>query len=127
MNTTIELIEDIRAGKMVILMDDEHRENEGDLVMAASLTRAEDINFMASYGRGLICLTLTHERCQQLRLPLRSIAACARTVPISPCRLRRPRGSVRVFLLLIGHGRYKLRSTHKPNPMILFSQGIYSP
>lgn len=70
MNTTTELIEDIRAGKMVILMDDEGRENEGDLIMAASLTRAEDINFMASYGRGLICLTLTRERCQQLRLPL---------------------------------------------------------
>lgn len=70
MNTTAELIEDIYAGKMVILMDDEGRENEGDLIMAASLTRAEDINFMASYGRGLICLTLTRERCQQLRLPL---------------------------------------------------------
>ena len=70
MNTTAELIEDIRAGKMVILMDDEGRENEGDLVMAASLTRPEDINFMASHGRGLICLTLTRERCQQLRLPL---------------------------------------------------------
>ena len=55
---------------MVILMDDEGRENEGDLIMAASLTRAEDINFMASYGRGLICLTLTRDRCQQLRLPL---------------------------------------------------------
>ena len=70
MNTTAELIDDIRAGKMVILMDDEGRENEGDLIMAASCTRAEDINFMASYGRGLICLTLTRERCQQLRLPL---------------------------------------------------------
>ena len=70
MNTITELIEDIRAGKMVILMDDEGRENEGDLIMAASLTRPEDINFMASYGRGLICLTLTPERCRQLRLPL---------------------------------------------------------
>lgn len=70
MNTTEELIEDIRQGKMVVLMDDEDRENEGDLVMAASHTRPEDINFMARYGRGLICLTLTRERCQQLRLPL---------------------------------------------------------
>ena len=69
-NTIAELIDDIRAGKMVILMDDEGRENEGDLIMAASLTRAEDINFMATHGRGLICLTLTKERCQQLRLPL---------------------------------------------------------
>src|SRR5690606_21372288 len=70
LNTTEELIEDIRQGKMVILMDDEDRENEGDLLMAASLVRPEDINFMARYGRGLICLTLTRERCRQLRLPL---------------------------------------------------------
>lgn len=70
MNSTAELIEDIRLGKMVVLLDDEDRENEGDLVMAAAHTRPEDINFMARYGRGLICLTLTRERCQQLRLPL---------------------------------------------------------
>jgi 3,4-dihydroxy 2-butanone 4-phosphate synthase/GTP cyclohydrolase II len=69
-NTIEEIIEDLRLGKMVIIMDDEDRENEGDLVMAASFTRAEDINFMARYGRGLICLTLTAERCHQLRLPL---------------------------------------------------------
>jgi len=65
-----EIIEDIRLGRMVILMDDEDRENEGDLIMAASLVRPEDINFMARYGRGLICLTLTRDRCQQLNLPL---------------------------------------------------------
>lgn len=70
MNTTEELIADIKMGKMVIIMDDEDRENEGDLVMAAAFTRPEDINFMARYGRGLICLTLTKERCQQLKLPL---------------------------------------------------------
>jgi 3,4-dihydroxy 2-butanone 4-phosphate synthase/GTP cyclohydrolase II len=70
MNSTEEIIEDLRQGKMVVLMDDEDRENEGDLVMAAAHVRAEDINFMARYGRGLICLTLTRERCQQLRLPL---------------------------------------------------------
>ncbi len=70
MNTIEEIIEDFRQGKMVVIMDDEDRENEGDLVMAASFTQAEDINFMAKYGRGLICLTLTRERCQQLRLPL---------------------------------------------------------
>lgn len=70
MNSIEEIIEDLRLGKMVIIMDDEDRENEGDLVMAASFARPEDINFMARYGRGLICLTLTHERCQQLRLPL---------------------------------------------------------
>ena len=70
LNSVEELIEDIRLGRMVIIMDDEGRENEGDLIMAASLTRPEDINFMAMYGRGLICLTLTRQRYQQLRLPL---------------------------------------------------------
>jgi 3,4-dihydroxy 2-butanone 4-phosphate synthase/GTP cyclohydrolase II len=65
-----ELLADIAAGRMVVLMDDEDRENEGDLVMAASLVRPADINFMARFGRGLICLTLTPERCRQLRLPL---------------------------------------------------------
>lgn len=70
LNRIEEIIDDIRQGKMVVLMDDEDRENEGDLIMAASLVRPEDINFMARYGRGLICLTLTRERCRQLRLPL---------------------------------------------------------
>jgi len=70
MNTIEEIIDDLRQGKMVIILDDEARENEGDLVLAASFTRPEDINFMARYARGLICLTLTRERCQQLRLPL---------------------------------------------------------
>jgi len=68
LNTVEEIIEDIRQGKMVVLMDDEDRENEGDLVMAASMVRPEDINFMASQARGLICLTLTKERCEQLHL-----------------------------------------------------------
>ena len=70
MDSIEDIIEELRQGKMVIIMDDEDRENEGDLVMAAAFTRPEDINFMARYGRGLICLTLTSERCQQLRLPL---------------------------------------------------------
>ncbi len=68
--STIEaIITDIRAGKMVILVDDEHRENEGDFVIAAEFVTAEHINFMAKYGRGLICLTLTEPRCRQLNLP----------------------------------------------------------
>jgi len=70
LNSIEEIIDDIRMGKMVIIMDDEDRENEGDLLMAANMVRPEDINFMARYGRGLICLTLTDQRCQQLRLPL---------------------------------------------------------
>ena len=70
MNTTEEIVAAIRAGEMVVILDDEERENEGDLVMAATKVRAEDVNFMAKYGRGLICLTLTRSRCEQLRLPL---------------------------------------------------------
>jgi 3,4-dihydroxy 2-butanone 4-phosphate synthase/GTP cyclohydrolase II len=70
LNTIPELLEDIANGHMVVLMDDEERENEGDLIMAASKVRPEDINFMARFGRGLICLPLTRERCQQLQLPL---------------------------------------------------------
>lgn len=70
LNTTEEIIADFKAGKMVILMDDEDRENEGDLIIAAERIDADAINFMARYGRGLICLTLTEKRCQQLRLPL---------------------------------------------------------
>jgi len=65
-----EIVADIKAGKMVIMVDDENRENEGDLIMAAAKVRPEDINYMATHGRGLICLTLSRERCAQLRLPL---------------------------------------------------------
>ena len=68
LNTVEEIIEDIRQGKMVILMDDEDRENEGDLVIAAERVRTEDINFMAKNARGLICLTLGRERCDFLNL-----------------------------------------------------------
>jgi 3,4-dihydroxy 2-butanone 4-phosphate synthase / GTP cyclohydrolase II len=70
LNTIDEILEDLRRGKMAVIMDDEDRENEGDLVMAAEFVRPEDVNFMARYGRGLICLTLMRDRCRQLRLPL---------------------------------------------------------
>jgi 3,4-dihydroxy 2-butanone 4-phosphate synthase/GTP cyclohydrolase II len=60
----------IRGGQMVVILDDEDRENEGDLIMAANKIKSDDINFMAQFGRGLICLTLTRQRCEQLRLPL---------------------------------------------------------
>ena len=65
-----EALEDIRQGKMIILVDDEDRENEGDLAMAAEKVTPEAINFMAKYGRGLICLSLTEERLSELRLPM---------------------------------------------------------
>jgi 3,4-dihydroxy 2-butanone 4-phosphate synthase/GTP cyclohydrolase II len=69
-NSIDEILADLRLGKMAVIMDDEDRENEGDLIMAADCVRAQDVNFMARYGRGLICLTLTRDRCRQLRLPL---------------------------------------------------------
>ncbi|HUD43787.1 MAG TPA: 3,4-dihydroxy-2-butanone-4-phosphate synthase [Dokdonella sp.] len=67
-NTIPEILEDIRAGRMVVILDDEDRENEGDLVMAAAKVRPEDINFMVREGRGLVCLPLTQARCRQLGL-----------------------------------------------------------
>ena len=70
LNSTEEIIADIKAGRMVILMDDADRENEGDLILAAECVTPEAVNFMARYGRGLICLTLTETRCRQLNLPL---------------------------------------------------------
>ncbi|HTG00062.1 MAG TPA: bifunctional 3,4-dihydroxy-2-butanone-4-phosphate synthase/GTP cyclohydrolase II [Nitrospirota bacterium] len=69
-NTIEEAIDDIKNGKMVILVDDEDRENEGDLTMAAEMVTPEAINFMAKYGRGLVCLSLTPERVEHLQLPL---------------------------------------------------------
>ena len=68
--STEQIIAELRAGRMVVLVDEEDRENEGDLVLAADHVTADAVNFMAKHGRGLICLTLTRERCQQLNLPL---------------------------------------------------------
>ncbi len=70
LNTPEEIIKDIAQGKMVILMDDEDRENEGDFIMAAELVTPEAINFMATHGRGLICLPMSKDRCETLKLPL---------------------------------------------------------
>jgi 3,4-dihydroxy 2-butanone 4-phosphate synthase/GTP cyclohydrolase II len=64
-----DIVDDLRAGRIVILVDEEDRENEGDLVIAADHVSPEAINFMARHGRGLVCLTLTRERCERLRLP----------------------------------------------------------
>lgn len=68
LNSTEEIIEDLKQGKMVIIMDDEDRENEGDLVMAADVVSAEAINFMVKYGRGLVCMPITEERANLLKL-----------------------------------------------------------
>ena len=66
LNSIQEIIEDISLGKMVILMDDEDRENEGDLVLAAEKVNADAINFMATHARGLICLAINEDRCKRL-------------------------------------------------------------
>ena len=70
LNSIEELVADIRQGKMVILMDDEDRENEGDLIIASECVTAEHINFMARFARGLICMPMSRERCETLKLPL---------------------------------------------------------
>jgi len=70
LSNTEDILEDLKKGKMVLIVDDESRENEGDFIMAASKVTPEDINFMSKYARGLICLTLTRERCKQINLPL---------------------------------------------------------
>src|SRR5260221_6003295 len=70
-----ELIAELADGRMVILVDEEDRENEGDLVLAAEHVTPEAINFMARFGRGLICLTLTRERCEYLKLPAGLVGA----------------------------------------------------
>jgi 3,4-dihydroxy 2-butanone 4-phosphate synthase/GTP cyclohydrolase II len=69
-SSTLEIVAELRAGRMVILVDEEDRENEGDLVLAADFVTPEAINFMVRYARGLVCLTLTEERCKQLKLPM---------------------------------------------------------
>lgn len=73
LSTIEEAVEDLRAGRMVIIVDDEDRENEGDLVCAAEMVTPEIVNFMAKYGRGFICLPLTEERCDELHLPMQVV------------------------------------------------------
>ena len=86
---TAEIIAELEAGRMVILVDEEDRENEGDLVLAAEHVTPEAINFMARHGRGLICLTLTASTLRRLHLPPMVRDATARsTAPPSPCRSR---------------------------------------
>ena len=96
--STPEIIAELKAGRMVILVDEEDRENEGDLVIAAEFVTPEAINFMARYGRGLICLTLTQERCELLNLPLMTHAqrhAVRHRVHVSASR--RPKASPPAF------------------------------
>jgi len=90
LSTIEEALADIRAGKMVILVDDEDRENEGDLTLAAEFVTPEAINFMARHGRGLICLSITEEKAQAAAAPpdgARQLLGVS--APPSPSRSRR--------------------------------------
>src|SRR6187397_3236460 len=69
-SSTEEIVAELRLGRMVILVDEEDRENDGDLVLAADFVTPEAINFMVKHARGLVCLTLTEERCKLLKLPM---------------------------------------------------------
>ncbi len=90
LSTIEEAIEDIRDGKMVILVDDEDRENEGDLTLAAEFVTPEAINFMARHGRGLICLSITEEKAQAAAASRRWCTTTPRrSAPPSPSRSRR--------------------------------------
>ena len=92
--TTIEdAIEELRAGRMIVVVDDEGRENEGDLTMAAEMVTPEVINFMATHGRGLICLAITGQRADELELG-----------PMSPCNTCQGGTGFTVSIDLIGHG-----------------------
>ena len=95
-----DIVADMRAGRIVILVDEEDRENEGDLVLAADHVTAEAINFMARFGRGLICLTLTRERCQLLQLPPMTVRNGDKKAPPLPSPLRPLRASPPAFLRL---------------------------
>ena len=135
------IVADLKAGRMVVLVDDEDRENEGDLVMAAEHATAEAINFMARFGRGLICLTLTEVRCRQLNLPLMvsdnrsplttnftvsieaaqgvttgiSAADRARTIQAAAARFARPEDLVQpghIFPLMARRGGVLIRAGH---------------
>ena len=135
------IVADLKAGRMAVLIDDEDRENEGDLVMAAEHATAEAINFMARFGRGLICLTLTEARCRQLNLPLMvsdnrsplttnftvsieaaqgvttgiSAADRARTIQAAAARFARPEDLVQpghIFPLMARRGGVLIRAGH---------------
>jgi len=92
----------IRAGRMVIIVDDEDRENEGDLMVAAEKVTPEIINFMSKYGRGLICLSLTKERAEELKLPPMVSENTPDLARLLPFRLTPEKASPQAFPLMIG-------------------------
>jgi 3,4-dihydroxy 2-butanone 4-phosphate synthase/GTP cyclohydrolase II len=121
-----ELVADIRAGKMVILMDDEDRENEGDLVIAATHVRPEDINFMITHARGLVCLTLSRDRCKQLNLPLMVDQNGAQHATNFTLSIEAAEGISTVSPLLNVRIRFAPQLQHMLNQAISFNLVIFS-
>ena len=112
-STIEEIIEDQRLGKMVIMVDDEDRENEGDLIIPAAKVDDKAINFMAKHGRGLICLSLTESRVKELDLLLCLRIMMLVTLLLLQYQLRQKKVSQRVFLHKIELSQFKLLLTKK--------------
>ena len=122
-----DIVADMRAGRMVILIDEEDRENEGDLVLAADHVTAEAVNFMARFGRGLICLTLTRERCELLQLPPMVTRNGTKHATAFTVSIEAAEGSPRVFLPLTGRAQYRPQLPKMRKLMTWFSPAIFFP
>lgn len=126
LNTPQEIIEDIKQGKMVILMDDEDRENEGDFIMAAELVTPEAINFMATHGRGLICMPMSAEKCKRLNLPLMVEKNDAQFTTNFTVSIEAAEGLPLVFLQQIEQQQYLQQFLKKLTSTLLFNQVTFS-
>ena len=122
-----QAIEDIKAGKMVILVDDEDRENEGDLTLAAEPVTAEAVNFMAKFGSGLICLTMTAEKSTPSDLPPMVGTIPQTSAPASRFRLKRAAASQPGFRRQTAPLPSGRQSPRQPNRPTWSGPGIYSP
>lgn len=120
-----DILSDLRVGRMVIMVDDEDRENEGDLLMAAEHASADAINFMARFGRGLICLTLTREHCERLQLPPMTARNGDKKALHLPSRSKLPRASAPASQRPTGRARCSPQLPHKPAPKTWCSRAIF--
>ena len=110
-STIEEIIQDARDGKMYILVDSEDRENEGDIIIPASTCKPDHINFMATHGRGLICLSISETRASELKLPLMNPDNWKKKLLHSPFQLSLVKILLQEFQLLIGLKLLELLST----------------
>lgn len=124
-NTIEEVLEDLRQGKIVVMMDDEDRENEGDVICAAEFATLENVNFMASYAKGLICMPMSEEYTNKLNLP----QMCAEIQTIIVRHLQYPlitRILLQVFLLMSGGSRQEWWQTTMQSHRIFVVRAICS-